>query len=214
MKRDSAFRVRSLEGILAGAEKLFLIVAVGFAPLITGMLAGWWGSIPFVPEASIKYFALGGLLLGLIFDLFFLSRWVHRALDAAPIWPVLLYLFYSISLFGFFMGVPVFNLLMGPIGGYFAGMRLRHRKANNAAALRSARLSGVFTACVLAAACLASWVFAYQDAFLAANIQGMFKLGNSISREVILALSALGGITLVALEYVLTRGIALLAYEL
>ncbi len=214
MKTNTPRRYRTLGGMLAGAEALFLATVIGLVPPIVGLLAGWWGSLPFVHEASIKYFALGGLLLGLLVDLLVLRRWVRRALDCSPIWPALLYLFYSVGMFGFFMGVPAFNLLLGLPGGYYAGMRLRHHGAGRAAAQHGARLAGWAAAGVLAVACLASWLLAYLDASLAANIQGMFGLGTAISRESILAASALGGIALVVLEYLLTRAVALFAYDI
>ena len=214
MKKNTPGRYRTLSGMLAGVEALFLAAVIGLAPPIAGLLAGWWGSLPFVPEASIKYFALGGLLLGLLADLLFLRRWVRRALGCSPLWPALLYLFYSAGLFGFFMGVPVFNLLLGLPGGYYAGMRLRLHGADQAAAQRGARLAGWAAAGMLGVACLASWLPAYRDASLAANIQGMFGLGTAISRESILAASALGGIALVALEYLLTRATTLFAYDI
>ncbi len=195
----------TLNSMLAGIEKLFLSVVTGLVfPILLG-LAGWWGSLPFVPESSIVYFALGGFLLGVLVDVVFLGSWVRKALSLPLIWPVLVYLFYSVGMFGFFMGVPAFNVMMGPLGGYYVGMRLRAANTQKDEVDRMAGQAGFFTAFILAIACAASLVIAALDPFLEANINGMFALANPISRTAILALSAAAGMGLVVLEYFITR---------
>lgn len=195
----------TLNALLARIERLFLTVVIGLIfPILLG-LAGWWGSIPFVSEDRIILFAMGGALAGVLIDLLFLRRWTSKALSASILWPGAAYLFYSMGVFGFFMGVPMFNLLLGPVWGYFMGMRLRAENAAEAVVVKSAHQSAIFTSAVLALACLASWVIAFLDPSLEANIQGMFGLSEPLSRSVILGLSALGGIVLVVLEYFLTR---------
>jgi hypothetical protein len=168
-------------------------------------LAGWWFSIPFVKEEQIIYYAVGGLFAGVLVDLLFLRRWTRVALTSSIIWPAVVYLLYSLGVFGFFMGVPAFNLLLGPVWGYFMGMRVRARNAGKSEVENAARQSGLFTAAVLALACLAALVIAGLDPSLEANIQGMFGLAKPLSRSMILGLSSLAGLGLVALEYQLTR---------
>jgi hypothetical protein len=197
--------VSSLNYLLSSVERLFLNIIIGLVAPIILMLAGWWGSLPFVPEGSIMYFALGGLLLGLLVDVLFLRRWVRKAYSFPVAWFVLVYLFYSVCLFGFFMGMPAFNLVMGVMGGYYTGLCLRHANRDQAAVEITARRTALFAAVVLGAVCLASWVLAYQEATIASEIKGMFSLKKEISRETILGLSAAAGIGLVVIEYYLTR---------
>ena len=202
---DKTKKYATLNSMLAGIEKLFLSVVAGLVfPILLG-LAGWWGSLPFVPESSIVYFALGGFLLGVLVDVVFLGSWVRKALSLPLIWPVLVYLFYSVGMFGFFMGVPAFNVMMGPLGGYYVGMRLRAANTQKDEVERIARQTGFFTTFILAIACAASLVIAALDPSLEANINGMFALANPISRTAILALSAAAGMGLVVLEYFITR---------
>ena len=195
----------TLNSMLAGIEKLFLSVVTGLVfPILLGV-AGWWGSRPFVPESAIVYFALGGFVLGVLIDGIFLGSWVRKALNLPLIWPVLVFLFYSVGMFGFFMGVPAFNVIMGPLGGYYVGMRLRAANTQKDEVDRKAGQAGAFTAFVLAIACAASLVIAALDPSLEANINGMFALANPISRTAILALSTAAGVGLVMLEYAITR---------
>jgi len=195
----------TLNALLARIERLFLTVIIGLIfPILFGLL-GWWGSIPFVSEDRIPLFAMGGVLAGVILDLIFLRRWVRKALSASILWPGTAYLFYSMGVFGFFMGVPVFNLLLGLVWGYFMGMRLRSNNADKSAVAKAAHRSAIFTSGVLALACLASLVIASLDPSLEANIQGMFSLSEPLDRSLILGGSAIGGILLIAVEYFLTR---------
>ena len=195
----------TLNVMLAGMERLFLMIIIGLVfPILLG-LVGWWGSLPFVPERSIIYFALGGFMLGVLVDMVFLRFWTRNALRLPLIWPVLIYLFYSVGMFGFFMGVPAFNVAMGPVGGYYMGMRLRAKNSDKDEVEKTARQAGLFAALILAVACTASLVIAWLDPSLEANISGMFALTKPISKTTILALSGAAGVGLIILEYAITR---------
>ena len=195
----------TLNSMLAGIERLFLMVVIGFMfPILFG-LAGWWGSIPFVPEKTIIYFALGGFMLGVLVDMVFLRFWTRNALRLPLVWPALVYMFYSAGMLGFFMGVPAFNVVMGPVGGYYMGMRLRANNSQKDEVERTAKLTGLFSALILMIACVAAMVIAFLDPSLEANISGMFALAEPISKPTILIISALAGTGLVALEYAITH---------
>ena len=196
---------QTVANLLDGVERLFLNIIIGLVAPLFFMLLGWWGSIPFVNEESIKFFALGGLLLGILLDMLFLRRWVRKACSMPRLWFVLVYLFYSTSLFSFFMGVPVFNLVMGLVGGYYVGLCLRYTRKDKAEVENRANQTAVFAAIVLAVFCMASLILASLDHSLAANIQGLFGLSQEVSRETILTVSGIGGLVMIALEYFLTR---------
>ena len=198
-------KIQSVDSLLAGVERLYLQVMIGIVPPVFFLLAGWWGSLYFVPEEAVKFFALGGLLLGLFLDILRMRRWLRKAYTLPVGWFVVIYLFYSAGLFGFFMGVPVFNALLGIMGGYYVGICLRFAQKDQAEVEIAARRTALFAAAVLAVVCAASWTIAYLDPSTAANINGMFQLTRPISRENILLLSAFAGTGLVALEYFVTR---------
>jgi hypothetical protein len=198
-------KTQTVANLLNGVESLFLKIIIGLVAPLFFMLLGWWGSIPFVSEDSIKFFALGGLLLGILLDSIFLRRWVRNACSLPRIWFMLVYLFYSACLFGFFMGVPVFNLVMGLVGGYYTGLCLRYTGKDKAEVEAQANRTGLFAAAVLAVFCVISLVLASQEQSLAAEIQSMFDLSADVSRENILMVSGIGGAVMVVLEYFLTR---------
>ena len=198
---------RSLARLLAAAEKLYLTVVIGLILPAAFLLAGWWGSLPFAQEEHIRTCALGGFLLGLALNLVFLKRWTLSALSAPLVWPALIYLFYSVCVFGFFMGVPIGNFALGPLGGYYMGMRLRHQGADAAASRHGAHAAGIFSALILTAFCAAALLLASRDAYLAENIRGMLNLFIPIQKSTILLLSFFTGIGLSVIEYFLTRAV-------
>jgi hypothetical protein len=197
--------IKSISSILASVERLFLKVIIGLVPPTFLLLVGWWGSIPFVNEETVKYFALGGLVLGVMLDMLFLKHWVYKAYGLPVTWFVVFYLFYSVALLGFFMGIPVFNLVLGIIGGYYVGICLRYKDTTKEVVAQYAQRTAFFTTGVLFIVCAASWLMAYFDTFLVSNIQSMFNLNQAISRGNILTIAGLGGVVLVAAEYFLTR---------
>ena len=198
-------KVNSVDKLLAGTERLFLLLMIGLLPIIVFFLLGWWGSLAITTEENIKFFAIGGLILGLLVDILFLRRWVRKAYSLPVGWFVVFYLFYSIGMFGFFMGMPLLNVLMGLVGGYYVGLCLRYANKEKAEVEQAAKRTALFAAGVMAVVCLASWMIAYLEPSIAANVQGMLKMEHALSRERVLIYSAFGGLGLVVVEYFITR---------
>jgi len=62
---------------------------------------------------------------------------------------VMIYLFYSMCVFGFFMGVPIFNLAVGAIAGIFVGRKLYY-KGVSIEHLQKASSFAIFSASIMA----------------------------------------------------------------
>ena len=178
---------------------------IGLLPVVVLFLLGWWGSLAITSEENVKFFAMGGLMLGILIDILFLRRWVRKAYSLPVGWFVVFYLFYSVCLFGFLMGMPLLHLFMGLIGGYYVGLCLRYANKEKAAVDEAAKRTALFAAGVMALVCLASWMVAYLEPTIAANVQGMLNMKHALSRERILIYSAFGGLGLVLIEYFITR---------
>ncbi|MGV8026183.1 MAG: hypothetical protein AB2L18_06475 [Anaerolineaceae bacterium] len=194
-------------------EVLFLGGTFGGIFPILCFLIGWWGSLSILPEGSIKYAALGGLLIGIIIDILFLKKWILNAYTLDLKWLVVIYLFFSIGLFGFFMGVPIFNVLQGLFAGFYMGLRMADGKKSNEEAEGVFRKTGFFASFVLAVVCLASLWLAGTDSTTAANINGMLALRQPLTQQSIMTVSAVGGVVMVVLEFFITHGIARWAYK-
>lgn len=184
----------------------------GVFPILC-FLIGWWGSITFLPESSIKYGALGGLLVGIVIDILFVGKWVVNAYRLNLVWMAVIYIFYSVGLYGFFMGVPVFNFLLGLLAGFYMGLRTLEEQRAPLEAEVIFKKTGIFTSVVLAIACCVSLWLATNDATTAANISGMFALKEPLSQETVLLISGVGGVAMVVLEFYVTRAMARWAYR-
>jgi len=184
--------------------RLILFAALGAVPPIAGLLIGWWGTFAVLPERGVAVAALLGLAAGLILDALLLRRAVHRALSS-PLWMwAALYLFYAVGLFGVFMAVPVFIVLLGiPAGMAFAG-RLAAAGTSPSELRRSSLRASAFTTGVLVVACAASAALALSDPYTAGNLEGMLGLPFEVTPAMIVALILVGGAGLLVTQWILT----------
>jgi hypothetical protein len=185
-------------------ESATIGVLFGAVPIITGFISGWWISIPFVPEAWISKFAITGLAIGVLIDLFFLKRCVRNAYSMKPIVWMILYLFYSIGMFGFFMGIPIFNIALTVPAGFFMGGWLSYIRADINQMQRIARQAALFTTSVFALICIASATIALTSSSTASDLQGMFSFSFQITPAMIIGIILCGGIILILLQWWLT----------
>jgi hypothetical protein len=185
-------------------ERWVMALAIGALPPMVGLLAGWWGTFAFLPNGRVAMAGTAGFVAGLFLDARYLGQWMRGAQDS-PIWIwCAVYLIYSIGVFGFFMGVPAFNLLLALPAGALLGGRLARERARGDQVLRSARGASAFTTAILAAACADSAWLALSDPYTAGNLEGMLGLSFEVTRPMILSLIVIGGSGLLALNWVLT----------
>jgi hypothetical protein len=185
-------------------ENAAIGIVFGAVPIIACFLAGWWISIPLVPESRIWQCALAGLLLGILVDLIFLGGWVRRAYSMrAWVWKAV-YLFYSVGMFGFFMGVPVFNVMLALPAGVFVGRWLAHSGADSTHMQRVARQAAVFTASILGLVCIASGSIALASRSTASDLQGMLGLPFHVTPVMVVGIILGGGAMILALDWWLT----------
>jgi hypothetical protein len=198
--------MRKLETVVIG-------LIFGAIPVITGALAGWWLSISVVPESLIFAGMLAGLLVGVLIDVAFLKGWVRRAYSSSPIVWSGIYLFYSVGLFGFFMGVPVFHVGLALPAGFFVGASLAHQEARHPQVQKAARRSSMVTTGILALVCGASAAVALIDPYTADNLEGMLGLGFPVTTPMIVGIIVVGGSFLLVLQWWLTKKSVELTYR-
>jgi hypothetical protein len=198
--------MRKLETVVIG-------LIFGAIPVITGALAGWWLIIPFVPESLIFAGMLAGLLVGVLIDVAFLKSWIRQAYSTSPIVWGGVYLFYSVGLFGFFMGVPVFNVGLALPAGFFVGAYLAHQGAQPPQVKRMARRSSMVTTGILALVCSASAAVALIDPYTADNLEGMLGLSFPVTTPMIVGIILIGGSLLLVLQWWLTQKSVELTYR-
>lgn len=173
-------------------------------PLLGFEAALWLAFVTSSPEKAIFTAALSGFSIGLALSLliwFILKPDIYKL--PVPVL-ILVYLFYNICIFGFFMGVPVFNLAAGALAGYYWVKRILNRNELDNSG-RDVRRVSIFTSSITAIVCLASALFALLSKSTPEDLKGMFHLHFDITRPILVSIIIIGGIMLVALQYFLTR---------
>lgn len=194
-------------------ETAVLAVVLGAVPVIAGFVAGWWASIPLVPESTIWWFAAAGLACGVTVDALFLRGWIRRAWSMnTGIWMVI-YGFYSVGMLGFFMGAPVFHVVLALPAGLFVGRRLALGGAAAAAVNRAARNAARFTVSVLTVVCLISASLALASPSTPSDLRGLLALPFAVTWPMVLILIVGGGASLLTIDWWLTIRCVNLSYR-
>lgn len=187
---------------------------LGFIPPVLLFLLAWWLTFALLPSTPyLPAIALMGLGLGILIDLRYLRRWVNRAYSLdLKLW-MAIYLFYSVGVFGFFMGVPVFNVGLALPAGYLMARKLFNEKMDDQKRSSLIRATCFFTTGVLALICLASALFALTDPYTEANLRGMLQLSFVVTRPMVVGLILGGGTALLASEWWLTAIVMKKTYQ-
>jgi len=198
----------ALSSVLRKLEAPILAFVLGAIPPITGLLAGWWGSLPWNSETWIARCALAGLTIGLLIDVIFLRRCFHRRYALSWIVWLGILVFYSVGMFGFFMGVPVFNVALALPAGLVVGGKLAASDCDPDRGRRIIRRACVITTAVLAVICSASATIALLSPSTASDLEGMLNLGFRVTTVHLTGLIIVGGSALLVLQWLLAEFIA------
>jgi len=192
---------------------IFGLILAPLAPL-AGFMAAWWFSYSVLTEKWIPFGTLFGLGLGILADVFILKRLIMRAPQLKLIFWVAVFLFYTVGVFGMFMGVPVFNALLAIPAGFVIAAKLELQTPAPAGIGLAARRTAWFTTAVLFFICAASAFIALVSPSTASDLKGMLGLGFEVTREMIVGLIVVGGLVLLAFNWVLTALSLWLSYKL
>ena len=195
-------------------EKIIMGIVFGGIPVVTCFLAGWWLSYLYLPEALIGPCSIGGLLLGVVLDVFLFRNGIQRIYAMKPVFWMLAYFFYSICVFGFFMGVPVFNVVLALPAGLFVGGRLVRSGADLVQARKFAKRTSIFTTAILLGVCLVSAMIALSDPSTGANLEGLLGLSFEVTRSMIVAVILSGGLAILGLQWWLAEKSVVVSYKL
>ncbi len=179
------------------------LILAPLAPL-AGLLGFWWSSFAFLPGEWIPYCALGGLALGILADIFILKRMITRAYKLGVVFWLAVLLFYSVGMFGFFMGVPLFHTALAIPAGFIVGGKLAHEPVDGVRIRRASLRTCILTTALLLLVCAASATVALVSPSTPGDLRGMLGLGFEVTRTMIWGLILVGGAGLLAVNWVLT----------
>jgi hypothetical protein len=186
-------------------ERSLSTIVLGAIAPVSLMLAGWWGSYGLLGDGPwIAWAALIGLAAGVALDL---TVWRARlaglyALSAPALTAVVA--FYSVMIYGFFMGFVVANVLVGIGWGFVVGRRHAMQAVCAEQARSEARVAATAAATIMfALSCVTAWL-ALNEPTIASQMRGMFGLPFTPSTGALQTVALFGGLGLVAVEYVST----------
>ncbi len=122
----------------------FEILIFLFFPLLF-LLIFWWASIPFFKEDYIYLFVISGFFIGLILNSIYYKKIIKNLYNLNIKFLIIIYLFYNFCIFGFFMGIPIFNLIMSFISGLYFGKRCRILNLNEIKSINYINRVSLFT---------------------------------------------------------------------
>ena len=183
-----------------------IILGLILAPLlpIAGLLGSWWAAYALLAEQWIPYCAIAGLALGVLADIFILRKLIGRAYKLGAIFWTAVFLFYSVGIFGFFMGVPVFNVILAIPVGFVVGGGLARETVDGVRLRRACQRTCILTTSILSIVCAASALIALASPSTANDLRGMLGLAFEVTPFMIWGLILVGGAGLLALNWVLT----------
>lgn len=191
--------MRNLEKNISG-----LIIGSIF-PLSLGLLSVTiWFVLDKSENRPLIYLTIG-LLAGLLIDLKFLKGWINRRFNM-PIWIIAsIYLVYNVFVYGFFMGLPVFNVFLGLLAGYYSGNRICFNKVESEEHSKIINQVSLFAGIIMTVVCISSGFLAIYNNGAAGMIQDVLGLSFEVTRSMLWGIVLIGGFILILANILLTR---------
>lgn len=195
--------------VLTWPDRVLLALIYAPAPPVLLFLLGWWGSLEMMPGRPVAVFAFGGLALGVAFDAVLFKGWMAAGYRMPLAVMALLYILYSVCMFGFLMGVPVGAVLLALPASIYAARRASAWGLDHGRAVAHLRRVAWFCVLVLALACTASATLALRDPSTSDNLRGMLGLSFDVTTAMIYGIILIGGGLLLVAQYWLVKLVGL-----
>lgn len=156
-------------------------------------------------ENHIAFYLLAGLLIGLLIDSYFLKGWIQNMYMLSSGLILMFYIIYNIGVYGFFMGFPVFNSLLGLIAGYYYGKKICFENIIGLRLVMLKRQVLFISGLIMTLVCVPTSFMAFEGDGVGGMIESMLGLNFKVTELMIWAIIIVGGITLIAVLILLTR---------
>ncbi len=195
-------------------DKVFGAVIWGFMLFVVPFCAVWWTFFSLTKDVTI--IGLGcilGAAAGIVCNVLFLKKLAARLYHQKTWVSVLLLVLYSVGIFGFFMGVPVLNILAGALAAVYVGRQAKILGRDTAHFTQQLKQTQFLLFLVLFVICAASAYLALSDSHTAANLEGMFSLGFSLTQPMLAAIILAGSALLLSFQAALIKALASFSYR-
>jgi len=193
-------------------DKIFAIIINGFIMFIWSFLTGGW-LFYYMSEKHIYIGVFGGIFLGIIAEALFLKKLTHGFYNSGGFYLLGIYAAYMVGIFGFFMGVPVFNIIPGIAAGIYAGIKCRLNESGADELNIKLKNFNKVTSAGLLLFCTASAAIALNDPYTANNLKGMLNLKFNVGQDFIWFLIIFGGALILILQNILSVYFGKIAYK-
>ena len=193
-------------------DKVFGSVVIGFIIPIAVFCIFWWGS--YLLKLNVAMGVAAGLVFAAMTDIIILPRLLSRLYSLNVVILITIFIVYSIGIFGFFMGVPVFNIISGVMAAFYMGRKMKIAGADKAVFKAKLTATNCFSTFILVIICICSAYIAIKDPYTGANLEGMLSLDFKVTDQMLLGLILIGGSCLTALQYAASILIGRLAYRM
>jgi len=188
--------MRKIESFMVG---LFL----GAIPVLFCFLIACLIHIVLFEEKAIPMWVLSGPGVGILIDAVFLKRWIKKAYQLSNKVLAAIYIFYSVGVLGFCMGVPILNFGVGVIAGIYTARKLYYIKPGKEVCVQSIKKTAVFSAAVMMAMCCLTGSWALVGGMVGARFESSV-LSFTFTVPIIVGMVLTGGLLLCLLQYWLT----------
>jgi hypothetical protein len=156
-------------------------------------------------EYHIAFYMIAGLLIGLLIDGYFLKGWIQNMYKLPSSLILLFYVLYNIGVYGFFMGFPVFNSLLGLIAGYYYGKKICFENIVGSRQAKLKRQVLLITGAIMTLICVPTSFMAFEGDGVGGMIENILGLNFQVTDLMIWGIIIVGGISLIAVQMLLTR---------
>ena len=184
-------------------ELLFNLIILFTLPIALFLLF-WWSSLLFTTDnKKIAIAALTGLIAGFLLD-YLIQKVRKYQIYLLPKWVLItIYSLYSIYTFGFFMGVPIFNLIPGILAGYYWRQRILLQRTSPYIYKKSIKEVAIFTTAWMSVISVIAIYLGLTDEYTISNLKGMLNI--SLSKLQLTIFAVIGGIFLTLFQYWITQ---------
>jgi len=186
-------------------KKISGLIIGSIFPLSLGLLSVTIWVLFDKSESRPVLYLVSGLLIGGLINIKFLKSWINRRFSL-PIWIIaMIYIVYNVFVYGFFMGLPVFNTLLGLLAGYYFGNRICFNNVESDKHSKYINKVSIFSGLIMTFVCISSGFLAIYDNGAAGMIQNVLGLGFEVTSSMLWIIVLIGGLILILTNILLTR---------
>lgn len=181
-------------------ESFLIGCILGVLPVLFCFVTAWFVSAVLVDEKIVPAIALSGLGAGIIVDIIFLKKWVRKAYQLNSKILAVIYIFYSIGVLGFCMGVPILNFGVGVFAGIYTARKMHHINSGAKECNRNIEKTALFSAIVMMLMCCLTGTWALVGGMIGSRFESPV-LSFTYTVPILAAIVLMGGVILSLLQY-------------